>query len=404
MDYRKNSWVVLLWAIAGAARAQQNTNNPEDANKPAVAAEANVPNIPPELSTAAPGAISAASGNTPVAAPADSSTEPTGAVAPAQGGQDNSALPQPPTPSNDESCKDADCSAAPSKPETAAGKHKTETSTSPSISIGKPAQRALVESHNWAENPVAMPIRDPGGRVIFVFSESAPTIVCAPLRVCDIELQPGEMVQGAPHIGDAIRWRVAPAVSGSDDRKVTHLVVKPTEAGLDTNLIIPTDRRTYHIRLVSSLERYVASVAFDYPEDPQQAWRDVAKTSTDLDSTRSDMPIVAVNRLNFNYKIKVVKGKPYFRPLRAMDDGYHTYVAMNEDLPQQEAPVLIGISPAGDEQMINYRLKGNMYVIDGTVFKLALISGVGRHQERIELTRDPCGRRGWLGICWDAKE
>jgi type IV secretion system protein VirB9 len=304
-----------------------------------------------------------------------------------------------------DSCQTADCPPAATKPALPAGKSKS--ANSPSITIGKPAQRAIVESHNWAENPFAMPLRDSGGRVIFPFSESAPTIVCAPLRVCDIELQAGETVQGAPHIGDAIRWKVAPAVSGSDDHRVTHLIVKPTEAGLDTNLIIPTDRHTYHIRLVSSSERYVSSVAFDYPEEQQQqAWRDLTKTYTinGGGNTVGAMPVVAVDRLNFDYKIKVVKGKPTFRPLRAMDDGYHTYIAMNEDLPQQEAPALIGISPTGEEQMVNYRVKGNIYVVDGTLFKLALISGVGRHQQRIELTRDPCQNRGWLGICWDPKE
>jgi hypothetical protein len=29
---------------------------------------------------------------------------------------------------------------------------------------------------------------------------------------------------------------------------------------------------------------------------------------------------------------------------------------------------------------------------------------VGSNQQRIELTRRNCERRGWLGICWDAKE
>jgi type IV secretion system protein VirB9 len=116
------------------------------------------------------------------------------------------------------------------------------------------------------------------------------------------------------------------------------------------------------------------------------------------------MPTVAVNRLNFDYRIKVVKGKPSFKPLRAMDDGYHTYISMNEDLPQGEAPALVGISRSGEEQMINYRMKGNIYVVDGTVSKLALISGVGGEQQRIELTRQACQRRGWLGICWDPKE
>jgi len=294
-------------------------------------------------------------------------------------------------------CGGADCLASQGSPQ-------AERKSAP-VHIGPPAQRALSESHDWAENPEAMPTRDPGGRVMFPFSQSAPTIVCAPLHVCDIELQAGEVVQGAPHVGDSVRWRISPAISGSDERRVTHLIIKPTESGLDTNLIIPTDRHTYHIRLVSSTTRYVSSVAFLYPEDQQQAWADVAKNTRTKDKEGGgDMPTVAVNRLNFDYKIKVVHGKPTFKPLRAMDDGYHTYISMNEDITQQEAPVLVGVSTSGQEQMINYRLKGNIYVIDGTLPKLALISGVGRDQQRVELTRDPCKSRGWLGICWDAKE
>jgi P-type conjugative transfer protein TrbG len=305
---------------------------------------------------------------------------------------------------------------------TPAGGHNTAKESEPAVVLGKsgragpprigPAgERALAESRAWADNPAAMPTRDSGGRVLFPYSESAPTIVCAPLHVCDIELQSGEVVQGSPHIGDSVRWKIAPAFSGTDERKTTHLIVKPTEAALDTNLIIATDRHTYHIRLVSSVDHYVSSVSFFYPDEQQQAWQELdrgsARTSAGNNATAggdADVPNVAVNRLNFDYKIKVVKGKPNFRPLRAMDDGYHTYIAMNEDLPQGEAPVLLGISPSGDEQMINYRLKGNIYVIDGTIHKLALIAGVGRKQQRIELSREPCQRRGWLGICWDAKE
>jgi type IV secretion system protein VirB9 len=297
-------------------------------------------------------------------------------------------------------CDTADCP-APGERGAATGGKKV-----PPVHIGPPAQRALAESHAWAENSAAVPTRDSSGRVIYTFSESVPTIVCAPLHVCDIELQAGEVIQGAPHIGDAIRWRISPAVSGSEDSRVIHLIVKPTEPGLDTNLMVATDRHTYHLRLVSSTSSYVSSVGFYYPEEQQQAWAQFARSTHNGDSAGGgvDMPTVAVNRLNFNYRIKVVKGKPSFKPLRAMDDGYHTYIAMNEDLAQREAPVLIGITAAGAEQMINYRLKGNLYVIDGTVFKMAFISGVGKEQERIELTRDPCTRRGWLGICWDAEK
>lgn len=416
MNYRRCSSLALCLLVAGTVSAN------EDPDQPAPA-EVHVPNVTPELAAPQPAARAVSQlpseGIEPDPAASSDGLPPLQAELPASEQQpalaqsdEPTQLPAP-TPSG-EDCDTADCSgprtaaarAIPGRVQLAALQPKPLTP----VHVGVPARAALAESRGWAENPRALPTLDPSGRVMFAYSESAPTIVCAPIHVCDIELQPGEVVQGAPHIGDSVRWIVSPAVSGTDDQRVTHLIVKPTEAGLDTNLIVPTDRHTYHVRLVSSVTRYVASVGFVYPEEQQQqAWSEFIKTSSSgtgsgATAGNGTMPTVAVNRLNFNYKIKVVKGKPGFKPLRAMDDGYHTYIAMNEQMPQQEAPALIGISPTGEEQMINYRLKGNLYVVDGTIYKLALVSGVGRHQDRIELTRDPCKQRGWLGICWDPKE
>jgi type IV secretion system protein VirB9 len=387
MNHKKNGALALCLLMAGTAEASTDTPMPA----PPAPTETKIPNIPPELSSPPAGAAhpSSAPGNAPANSPKASAPPMTVPALP--GG----------------SCTQGDCLPASGKVPPRSRKQKTEAMGTAGVGIGEPAQRAVTESHNWAENRLAMPVRDVGGRMMFPFGESAPTVICAPLRVCDIELQAGESVQGAPHIGDAVRWKVAPAVSGSDDRKVTHLIIKPTEPGLDTNLIVPTDRRTYHMRLVSSTDRYVSRVAFDYPDELQQAWQTLPKTGVDsgnAGSSKDDMPTVAVNRLNFNYKIQVVKGNPQFRPQRAMDDGYHTYITMNENMPQQEAPVLVGISPSGEEQMINYRLKGNIYIIDGSIAKLALVSGVDGDQQRIEVSRDECRKRGWLGLCWDAKE
>jgi type IV secretion system protein VirB9 len=377
--------LTLFLLAAGTAGAQ-------DA-KPAIppTSEVKVPNIPPELS---PSAVSA-----PAAAPIVGDT--------------SADLADPAKDLTAQAVqREAPALSLPAR--TVTERHDSEPTEGKklksgeiAVRIGEPAQRAIAESRAWAENPNALPLRDSGGRVVFSFDESAPTIMCATMFVCDIELQPGENVQGAPHIGDSVRWKVAPAVSGSEDRKVTHLIVKPTEPGLDTNLIVPTDRRTYHLRLVSSSRVYVSSVAFSYPDEQQNEWHQFASSTAAGGSSgvsSGDLPTVAVNRLNFNYVIKVVKGKPSFKPLRAMDDGYHTYIAMNEELPQGDAPVLIGISPTKEEQMINYRLKGNIYIVDGTAPRLALVSGVGHQQQRIELTRTPCEKHGWLGICWDPKE
>jgi type IV secretion system protein TrbG len=360
----------------------------------------------PGASLSAPSLAGASLAGTSLTAPSLVGTPLAGASADQVLSDSNSAqlLPSTPGPSGTtlpiDHCTGARCS--PSDPHAAAEKPR------PPVHIGPPAQRALSQSQSWAENPNALPALDSGGRVVFPYNQSAPTIVCAPIHVCDIELQEGEVVQGAPHIGDSVRWKVSPALSGSDEHRVTHLIVKPTESGLDTNLIVPTDRHTYHIRLVSSSYRYISSVAFQYPDEQSQSWSSFEHSTGGAGSSSgpgsAELPTVAVNRLNFNYTVKVVKGRPTFKPLRAMDDGYHTYIAMNEDLPQGEAPALLSISPSGAEQIVNYRLKGNLYIIDGTVHKIALISGVGSDQQRVELTRSPCRQKGWLGICWDPKE
>jgi type IV secretion system protein VirB9 len=277
------------------------------------------------------------------------------------------------------------------------------------VPVSAPTRRALAQSRAWAENPHAMPTLNEGGSVVFTFGESAPTLVCSPLRVCDVALEPGETVQGAPHIGDAVRWKLSPAVSGSDSAgKVTHLIIKPTEAGLDTNLIVPTNRRTYHLRLVSSRSHYVSQIAFTYPENSERTWQP-SRFESGAESVPprriAELPNLSVDRLFLDFRIETIQGRPAFKPTRVMDDGKHTYLVMNEDLQREQAPVVVAIDAAGKEQMINYRLKGNIFVLDGSFRKLALLSGVGDEQQRIEVSRiEPCKQKGWFGICWDSKD
>ena len=97
-----------------------------------------------------------------------------------------------------------------------------------------------------------------------------PIVVCAPLRVCMIELQAGERITGEPQIGDSIRWNISPPMYGQGEESTSVIVLKPQEPGLDTNLLITTDRRAYYLRLVSKPQEYVARVAFSYPERRQQ--------------------------------------------------------------------------------------------------------------------------------------
>ena len=256
----------------------------------------------------------------------------------------------------------------------------------PAPKLGRPGETAVKHSSTWMKKDEA-PARGEDGKVTFTYGASMPTIVCSPLHVSEIELEAGETVIDKPHIGDAARWKVAPAISGTGAEKTVHVVIKPTEPGLETNLVIPTDRRMYHLRLVSTKASYVARTAFYYPDSEQKAWAaEKAEMSKEKAAVISDLPPLSVDKLNFAYKFKEDKGKPRFVPLRVFDDGVRAYIQMPESLKVEDAPVVVLIGKDGKEQLVNYRLKHNTYVVDRLFEKAALISGVGSKQDRVTIT------------------
>ena len=52
-------------------------------------------------------------------------------------------------------------------------------------------QKGVAFGRDWAGNR-DMPARGDAGGTVFVFGSTLPTIVCAPLFVCDLALEPGE--------------------------------------------------------------------------------------------------------------------------------------------------------------------------------------------------------------------
>lgn len=129
------------------------------------------------------------------------------------------------------------------------------------VALPQNAQEALAVGQAWmSEKHTPAPGKD--GRVLYTYGAGLPTVVCAPLRVCVVELEAGEKLVGEPHIGDAVRWIIAPASAGQTDAVTPMIVLKPKQAGLDTNLLLTTDRRAYYLRLISKPEEYLARVAF----------------------------------------------------------------------------------------------------------------------------------------------
>jgi type IV secretion system protein VirB9 len=69
-----------------------------------------------------------------------------------------------------------------------------------------------------------------------------------------------------------------------------------------------------------------------------------------------------------------------------MDDGAKTYIQMPIETIHRELPVLVIKGPTGSE-MVNYRVKDNMYIVDRLFDRAALLLGSGKHQTKVELLR-----------------
>ena len=122
-------------------------------------------------------------------------------------------------------------------------------------------QKGIAFGRDWAGNR-DMPARGEAGATVFVFGSTLPTIVRAPLFVCDLALEPGEGVNDL-NVGDSVRWKITPASEGSGESLITHVIIKPTDVGLITNLVLTTNRRTYTIKLISREKDWMPKVSFD---------------------------------------------------------------------------------------------------------------------------------------------
>jgi type IV secretion system protein VirB9 len=239
------------------------------------------------------------------------------------------------------------------------------------------------------------PVAGTDGTVQFLFGSTQPSVVCAVLQVCDIELQPGEVISNF-NAGDQVRWRIEPASSGSPAGEVEHVIVKPLDVGLRTSLIITTDRRTYYLQLVSHRTEYMPRVSFGYPDDAAKKWSEFQARNREVREDRAGpggTAKAALDRLNFDYEIS---GDASWKPLRVFSDGSKTFLQMPDTLPQTEAPSLLvlrgedSVLPWGakaEEVIVNYRVQGNRYVVDSVPDKMILLAGAGPHQTKVVITK-----------------
>ncbi|MBI3329453.1 MAG: TrbG/VirB9 family P-type conjugative transfer protein, partial [Nitrospinae bacterium] len=130
-------------------------------------------------------------------------------------------------------------------------------------------------------------------------------------------------------------WRVTPATkpsssfltlqdttSGTGAGQQVHVLVKPTKEGLHTNLVLTTDKRTYHLECHSTIGTYMAAVSWRYPQDELAPQAVVRKGPA---PPVASVPGFDATALHFVYRLDS-KDKPRWMPLQVFDDGQKTYI------------------------------------------------------------------------------
>lgn len=226
-------------------------------------------------------------------------------------------------------------------------------------------QEAVKEAMRSA---LKIPERYSSGKMFYDYDENfVYEIYCAPYRITDIELEPGEEILETPFVSEPEVWQVGAGVSKYKGLDVQHFFVKPSYSKLTTTMIIITNRRIYHILLKSFKDDYMAMVKWNYPvQMPYTIKSEMAHPDSKI---KTVLEGVSPEFLSFDYKMKYSPfKKPIWLPTRVYDDGRKTYIELNERVLSSELPGLFDQK----NNIINYRVRKNILIIDSLITKVTL--------------------------------
>ncbi|MBQ4469331.1 MAG: TrbG/VirB9 family P-type conjugative transfer protein [Synergistaceae bacterium] len=203
------------------------------------------------------------------------------------------------------------------------------------------------------------------GYIIYPYGEVVPVITCRPLRMTDVALEPGEEIMGI-HAGDTVRWQFSPSQSMKNGLAVAHIVVKPSQPGISTNLVIHTDRRTYNLDFTSSEgTQYLRGVAFSYQtNDLTYLFTSNNKKKASDKELEDKMQVnnfdVDLEDMYTKYNI-INAAKVDWSPEAVFDDGDKTYIRMPSRFSETPAFYIV---LSKKETLTNFRVKGRYYIVD----------------------------------------
>lgn len=255
------------------------------------------------------------------------------------------------------------------------------------------SQRAL-------QTPLLAKMRN--GTLIYDYKRTGKYLIfLTPRRISAIHLEPGEKLSSEPAVSDSQLLNVQYAKVGRDEDPEQQIIILVSSnfAQSDGTIIITTDRRIYHIIVISSQDFATEIVHFSYPDSesvPQNflAGGDdttnpstrtpvrtdnggVAPASDSNGDEKSYLRRIIPDEIQFDYMIKNPcdtderdcdkfghEQNEKIRPDIIYDDGLYTYFGWHD--PPPRLPAFFARDSEGLLTPISYISKDRLYIIQQT--------------------------------------
>jgi type IV secretion system protein VirB9 len=164
----------------------------------------------------------------------------------------------------------------------------------------------------------------------------------------DLEFEPGESFVGLG-AGDLDSLTFA--------AQENHLFLKPRAGGIETNLTVLTNRRTYHFDYVAGAARPDPTLAdvtyalrFSYPRPPA-----ASPPGEGIESTLARAPVGRLHNLDYGYC-----GSGQLKPQSAWDDGVQTHLRFGS---RQDLPAVFVRNDDGSESLVNFTIEADEMIV-----------------------------------------
>jgi type IV secretion system protein VirB9 len=265
---------------------------------------------------------------------------------------------------------------------------------SPDRAMTKKEQVGVAAAQRWIVQAQS-PHLDHDGVLHFTDGHGQVQIVASVNHVTDIRLEPGENILLPISVGDAEDWVIHIALGRQDGQPVAHITVKPDDAGLSSNLVIHTSKRTLSVELASRQKEFMPLVALDAAEtSDDQPFSLLTAAQGNMVQTPCDLP-PTVPKEQFSVRGDAVPWRPIDVYWVTTPVGTKTCVTFPDGINSGDLPALLELADDGGwfsdatKRIVDVRFVNRRFIVDEALNRFILVSGVGGDQEAITVTRRP---------------